>query len=229
MSYFSIFQRITFNKQRVFVFFYFLHTHISLYINTYKISCWETSLWSHWGTTEGRGWERQSSSVEDYWMGTEDFWSCHCHSALQEKEKHLHLFKIRSNWFSQYGKVTGHHAIYIENNNNKPPTHIKKDRSAMQHISNTYLWKVQKQLPKKFLLTCKMTRIFFMIINFYMNKTLAKIRLTVLTRAYSYFNDRITDLSGRFSLRKHIFRWSRQGNIQESWNIGRREPSTGSL
>lgn len=63
----------------------------SLHTDTYKTSCWETSLWSHWGTTGDHGWERQSSSVEDYWMGTEDFWSCHCHSALQEREKHLHL------------------------------------------------------------------------------------------------------------------------------------------
>lgn len=60
-------------------------------------------------------------------------------------------------------------------------------------------------------------------------KILAELRLTVLTRADSYFNDRVTDLSGRFSLRKHIFRWSRQRNIQKSRNIGRRETGTGSL
>lgn len=70
-----------------------------------------------------------------------------------------------------------------------------------------------------------MSGIFFLINR----KTLAKLRLTVLTRADSYFNDRITDLRGRFSLRKHIFRWSRQRNIQESRNIWRREPGAGSL
>lgn len=58
---------------------------------------------------------------------------------------------------------------------------------------------------------------------------LGRVRLTVLTRADGYFNDGITDLSGRLSLRKHIFRWARQRNIQESRNIGRREPGAGSL
>lgn len=60
-------------------------------------------------------------------------------------------------------------------------------------------------------------------------ETLANLRLTVLARADGYFDDGITDLSGRFPLGKHVFRWSRQGNIQESRNIGRREPSTGSF
>lgn len=51
----------------------------SLHLDTYKTSCWGKNLWSHWGTTGDHGWEMQSSSAEDYWMGTEDFWSCHCH------------------------------------------------------------------------------------------------------------------------------------------------------
>lgn len=63
----------------------------SLHLDTYRTSCWGRSLWSHWSTTGDRGGEMQSSSAEDYWMGMEDFWSCHCHSALQEREKHLHL------------------------------------------------------------------------------------------------------------------------------------------
>lgn len=63
----------------------------SLYLDTYRTSCWGRSLWSHWDTTGDHGWEMQSSFAEDCWMGMEDFWSCHCHSALQEREKHLHL------------------------------------------------------------------------------------------------------------------------------------------
>lgn len=53
--------------------------------------------------------------------------------------------------------------------------------------------------------------------------------ITILARADGNLDDGVADLSGRLSLREHILRWARQGDIQQSRNIRWREPSAGAL
>lgn len=53
--------------------------------------------------------------------------------------------------------------------------------------------------------------------------------LTVLARADGDFNDGVADLSGRLPLREHVLRRAGQGDVQQSRNVRRREPSAGAL